>query len=354
MPQKSLASSFEKSADGRKSQKERVTINACSNATGTIKLPLQMIGKAKNPRCFKNIARDNLPLLYENQKNSWMNTEIFLTWFHKTFVPIVKKKLQELDVEPRAVLILDNCSAHPSEDQLVSADGKIMAKFLPPNVTSLIQPMDQGVLESLKRRYRRKILEELVLQDADGVSILDYLKSINMLRVTTVIAACWDEIPEKTLRLSWRKILPEGPAPLPPTTDAEEPTQLSVEAFASMFQEIGHSLTDDEVGDWLVSDANDMGYKHLSDDEIVSSMIQEQEATPDSESDDATSETSSVSHSSAVKMFDGCLQWLQEQEESSLYNIQVIKELRELAARKRMSTIKQKKISDFFTPCMHL
>ena len=41
LPQKTLASSYEKSADGRKRQKERVTINACSNASGTIKLPLR-------------------------------------------------------------------------------------------------------------------------------------------------------------------------------------------------------------------------------------------------------------------------------------------------------------------------
>ena len=158
------------------------------------------------------------------------------------------------------------------------------------------------MLESLKRRYRRKILEELVLQDADGVSILDYLKSINMLRVTTLIAACWNDIPEKILRLSWRKILPE--APIPPSTElnAEEPTheepttEPTLEAFASMFQIVGHSLTEDEVSDRLVSDANEMGYAHLTDDEIVSSVIQEQDATPDSDSDDTTSETSSISH----------------------------------------------------------
>lgn len=37
---KSLVCGTEKSADGRKTQKERITINACSNASGTIKLPL--------------------------------------------------------------------------------------------------------------------------------------------------------------------------------------------------------------------------------------------------------------------------------------------------------------------------
>ena len=48
-------------------------------------------------------------------------------------------------------MFLDNCSAHPSENELMSADGKITAKFLPPNVTALLQAMDQGVLEAIKR-----------------------------------------------------------------------------------------------------------------------------------------------------------------------------------------------------------
>ena len=58
LPDKTLAACFEKSADGRKLSKERVTINTCSNATGTIKLPLQIIGKARRTRCFKGLKMD--------------------------------------------------------------------------------------------------------------------------------------------------------------------------------------------------------------------------------------------------------------------------------------------------------
>ena len=77
MPQKTLAFSFEKSADGRKTQKDRITINACANASGRIKLPLLLIGKSKNPRCFKHINWDNLPVIYSNQSNAWVNAVIF-------------------------------------------------------------------------------------------------------------------------------------------------------------------------------------------------------------------------------------------------------------------------------------
>ncbi len=210
MPQKTLASSFEKCADGRKTQKERVTINACANVSGSIKLPLLMIGKSKNPRCFKNINRDQLPVIYANQKNAWVNTSLFGEWFHNSFVPIVQKKLVEIGVDPKGVLLLDNCSAHPDESELLSKDGKIIAKFLPPNVTALIQPMDQGILVSIKRRYRRKILEELVFQDDQGMSIVAFLKKIDMLKVAKIIASSWEEISPRSVRLSWRKILPDS------------------------------------------------------------------------------------------------------------------------------------------------
>jgi len=109
--------------------KERVTINACSNASGSIKLPLLFIGKAKNLRCFRGIDKSTLPVVYRSQKNAWINTVIFNDWFQNCFVPDVKKKLTEIGQEPKALLLLDNCSAHPNEDELASSDGLIVAKF---------------------------------------------------------------------------------------------------------------------------------------------------------------------------------------------------------------------------------
>lgn len=55
---------------------------------------------------------------------------------------------------------------------------------------------------------QKEDLEELVLHDTDGTSIINYLKSINILSVIEIAAACWDEIQVKTLHLSWRKIIP--------------------------------------------------------------------------------------------------------------------------------------------------
>ena len=88
----------------------------------------------------------------------------------------------------------------------MSADGKITAKFLPPNVTALLQPMDQGVLESIKRVYRKSILRDLVTQST--FTIQDFLKRIDMIKVVDTVASAWDMVTPAAIRNSWKKLMP--------------------------------------------------------------------------------------------------------------------------------------------------
>ena len=159
---------------GAKKAKERITINACANTTGKIKLPLLFIGKYNNPRCFRGVNKETLPMIYRHQKNAWVDATIFKDWFQNHFVPMAKEKLIELGVEPKVQLIMDNCSVHPSEEELNTDDGSAKSHFLPPNVTSLIQPMDQGVLECMKRIYRKSLL--------GGDNMITYLNGLHTWR----------------------------------------------------------------------------------------------------------------------------------------------------------------------------
>jgi len=44
--------------------------------------------------------------------------------------------------------------------------------FFPTNTTAIIEPMDQGIIEKLKRIYRKQILRRLLLTDSEkNVSI---------------------------------------------------------------------------------------------------------------------------------------------------------------------------------------
>lgn len=388
LPEATLAASFEKSAAGRKKSKEQVTFNVCSNASGTVKLPLQIIGKAKRPRCFKGVDLRLLPVNYCNQKNSWMTTTLFTEWFHEQFVPFVSKELVKLGETPKAVLILDNCSAHPEPDELVSDDGEIFAKFLPPNVTALIQPMDQGVIKSIKARYKKKLLRRLIIQeDGNNKSIVDFLKEVNMRVVIDLIDEAWTEISHSTLRKSWRKILPmpkvssdpiqgesadtcnEQQAPCAAASSCqgehsdsqvndehEQAVEDGIQEFIAMFEELGISVEKNAITDWLDSDLNELCVPVYTDEEICNLVSQsdmpgeeQDDSDGDSEEEDNSSpDVPSVTHSEAARMFEWCLQWLEQQPEANVHNTTVLRELQVLASKKRLGSLKQTKMDNFF------
>lgn len=150
LPSKTLVDHTEKSAPGHKLIKERITLMACANASGEHKLKLLCIGKSKNPRSFKGSNMRLFPVAYYNQNKAWMTQAIFEQWFFDDFVPSVRAFLRSKNLPEKAVLFLDNAPAHPEASRLASSDGQIFVSYLPPNVTSLLQPMDQGVLEALK------------------------------------------------------------------------------------------------------------------------------------------------------------------------------------------------------------
>ncbi|XP_053378909.1 tigger transposable element-derived protein 4-like [Mercenaria mercenaria] len=63
----------------RKRSKERITVDLTASMTGE-KLTPVVIGKSSQPRCFKNIKTDKLPVTYRNNRKSWMATELMINW----------------------------------------------------------------------------------------------------------------------------------------------------------------------------------------------------------------------------------------------------------------------------------
>ena len=72
--------------------------------------------------------------------------------------------------EVKAFLLLDNAPAYPDAENLVCADGENRTMSLPPSTTSIIQPMNLGVIVSCKRFYQWKYLDEVlvVIKDEDA------------------------------------------------------------------------------------------------------------------------------------------------------------------------------------------
>ena len=175
LPDKTLASKTANSAPGHEVCKERVTVLVSANASGSHALPLFVIGKAQKPRCFNNIF--NLQVVYRGQKNAWMNGDLFTKWFIEDFIPNVEAHQQKTSTEGKTLLLLDNAPCHPASEVLekeaqLAGYPEFKVMYLSLNVTPLIQPMDQDVIEKMKRMYRKELLRKLLILDESEEGVL--------------------------------------------------------------------------------------------------------------------------------------------------------------------------------------
>ncbi|XP_069170915.1 jerky protein homolog-like [Procambarus clarkii] len=222
LPTETMAHSGEDDpSGGYKQNKQRISLLCCANAAGTHKLKLLVIGISKNPRALKS-ARC-LPVIYKDQPSAWMSRVIFVEWFNKNFVPEVKEHLKSVGLpqNSKVVLLLDNSSTHPRGDELIN--GNIIGTFLPPNTTSVIQPMDQGIIKNLKHHYKRMFARRLNNQLG---TLKDFYKVFTIKSAIWTIASAWDEVKQTTLRNGWKKLWPAS------SLFPEEDDEADFEGFA--------------------------------------------------------------------------------------------------------------------------
>ena len=82
------------------------------------------------------------------------------------------------DAKRRILLLLDNATSHgcPGVEKTVHGLralelSNVTCLFLPANTTSVVQPLDAGIIAAFKARYRRLLLEYLVMHDVQANDI---------------------------------------------------------------------------------------------------------------------------------------------------------------------------------------
>lgn len=348
LPKKTFVHREEASAPGRKLAKDRVTFMPCSNASGTHKMTMLVIGKAKNPRAFKNVK---LPVDYMNQSKAWMNKSIFTEWFNELFKPSVKRFLKEQKLPQKALLILDNCPGHPDENELNSADN-IRVMFLPPNVTPLLQPMDQNVIQAIKMQYKKSLLYNVLSKDE---SVIKSLKEINLKDVVYSLANAWNNLDKKVIICSWKKLWPDmtlldqykKDEPNMKASEEREINLLRDVANEQLVDSPNNALTTNDVGMWLTGE-DDENNQFMTEDEIIEEMAREEEDEEQVEGE-VTAAVQSISHDAAIASFAASITWAEENGVCA-NDILVLRRLQEQVLKVSLNSKKQRTIDRYFQP----
>lgn len=194
VPDKSLST---KAVRGRKKDKSRVTAHFCCNADGSHLLPIWWIGSAKTPHAFRSVHIENITHWRYNRK-AWMTTQIMCEWLRWFDGNMHGRKV---------VLIMDNFSAHIVALNKLKEEGFILANteviFLPPNTTSVFQPLDQGIIRTWKTLWRRHWIKFMLKEDEQN---RDFLKSMTVLQAIRWGNYVWDcEISIDTIKNCFNK-----------------------------------------------------------------------------------------------------------------------------------------------------
>ena len=139
LPTKGFCEKAQQCKGGKKS-KLRVTVAFIVNAAGDKEKPI-FTWKSENPRCFKQVKKDQLPVDYYSQSKAWMTGTIL----HN----VLEKLKHRLKRNKRSILLLmDNDGCHPADVKGKFSNIKIV--FLPANTTSMLQPLDLGIIQNFK------------------------------------------------------------------------------------------------------------------------------------------------------------------------------------------------------------
>jgi hypothetical protein len=85
----------------------------------------------------------------------------------------------------KILVLLDNCAAHP-----IITFSNIKFVFLSPNTTSLIQPIDQGMIYNFKLKYRQLFLNAVF--DLDPVNLKGNIAKFNIFNSVEFIILAWN------------------------------------------------------------------------------------------------------------------------------------------------------------------
>ena len=260
---------------GSAKRKDRLTLLIITNMDGSDHRKLSVIGKSKTPRClqkkYKMQVKDMLVDWYAS-KNAWMTGEI-----HHQIMSKLNNKMRHSN--HHILYVCDNASSHQVREY-----SHIKFVMLPPNATSIIQPLDQGIILSAKRRYKKKLAERYLACVENNKDANSLLKALDIVQATNIIAASWRETSSTIIQNCFRKAGFKHHA-VDPAPETEDPLPAPA---PDVWNRVQRWLGDVQFDEFVASEPEAATAQPMSDQDIVHLVLTENDVQE--ESDDESEE----------------------------------------------------------------
>ncbi|KAK9744784.1 CENP-B N-terminal DNA-binding domain [Popillia japonica] len=314
----------------KESQHEQITLIMCSNAAGTHKLPLLVIGK--DEVC-------DSPVVFRNETIMLSYNDIFIDWYDNIFVPEVKKQPYN---SRKVLLLIDNDSFRldDKETTFQRDDGGFKLLQFPTSLnTSNIQPMKQGIVTHFKQIYRKSLIETLLLKNQENIdrNLLENYQNFNLKNASFILASSWDNISESILARSWQNLTENFIKSEPYEIENKDYLSETLNMIVNIPEFKNCTLNGvSDWFDWENSCFND-GFITNADYLRLNRNVVMYEVKSTAEDDDCEITVDPVkdpSHEEAFHALEVAMNWLRNQQEGEMEQLEILQDLRDLAAKK--------------------
>jgi hypothetical protein len=134
----------------------RSSMLVCVSASGASLQPLILVPRATTEQELYEIGYTPDKLHLAHQENGFINTALFDSWITEVFLAWVDRRRAELSYPGWAVLLLDGCFCHCSDETMNQCTSHgVLVIILPPHSSYQIQALDVGVLAIHKAVMKR-------------------------------------------------------------------------------------------------------------------------------------------------------------------------------------------------------
>ena len=210
---------------------------------------------------------------YDANRKAWMTTAIFSSW--------LKKVDSQMKKQDRTILLfMDNATCHCVPPKL----SNVTIHFLPKNVTSLIQPLDQGIIQNMKHFFRKMLLSHVLssLDLCGDENLLSVIKSVTVLDAMQMIRCAWDSVSGETIRNCFVK------AKFAENIDCDEDDIGELDEDDQEFGDLlsGCGISQADFDDYVFIDNDEDCYGVMTEEDIAE-QLKEKHAPETREEDDS-------------------------------------------------------------------